>query len=276
MPRSTASGTLADDRAAPLAGAEGAKRSAHMFVLRGLLPFVWPENRPDLRLRVVLAAIVLVIAKLVTVLVPIFYKYATDALTNGATGAAAATAGNIAVGAVAMIVAYGLGRVGMVVLTQLRDVLFTSVGQHAVRSLNNRTFRHLHQLSLRFHLERRTGGLSRVIERATRAVELIMRTAVLSLGPTVLELIFITGVLLFYFNWVYVLVIVGTVALYIWFTLTATEWRITIRREMNDSDTEANTKAIDSLLNFETVKYFGNEGMEASRFDQSMPLLSDG
>ncbi|MGI9426919.1 MAG: ABCB family ABC transporter ATP-binding protein/permease [Hyphomicrobiaceae bacterium] len=270
MSRSTVSGALTDGQIAPRPSGGGQKRSAHAFVVQGLLPFVWPKDRPDLRLRVVLAAIVLVIAKIVTVLVPVFYKHATDALTNNATGAAALTSANIATGAVAMIIAYGVGRIGMVVLTQIRDVLFTSVGQHAVRSLNKRTFRHLHQLSLRFHLERRTGGLSRVIERATRAIELIMRTGVLNLGPTILELVFIAGLLLYFFNWIYVLVIIGTVAVYIWFTLKATEWRITIRREMNDSDTEANTKAIDSLLNFETVKYFGNEAMEANRFDDSM------
>ncbi|MEM8974266.1 MAG: ABC transporter ATP-binding protein/permease [Pseudomonadota bacterium] len=241
-----------------------------MFVMRGLVPFVWPSERPDLRWRVVAAAILLVLAKLITVLVPVFYKYATDALTGNASGGAAITASNVTVGATALIIAYGVGRILMVALTQVRDVLFTAVGQHAVRSLNNRTFRHLHQLSLRFHLERRTGGLSRVIERATRAIELILRMGVLNLGPTILELVFLAGVLLYFFNLTYALIVVATVALYIWFTLYATEWRITIRREMNDSDTEANTKAIDSLINFETVKYFGNEQMEASRFDQSM------
>lgn len=262
----------ADERSASTAAATGGRktRSDHLFVVRGLLPFVWPENRADLRLRVVLAAIVLVVAKMVTVVVPIFYKNATDALTGNATGDAALAASSVGVGAVALIVAYGGGRIMMIVLTQLRDVLFTSVGQNAVRSLNNRTFRHLHQLSLRFHLERRTGGLSRVIERATRAIELIMRMGVLNLFPTLLELVFIACVLLFYFSWIYVVIVTATVALYMWFTLAATEWRITIRREMNDSDTEANTKAIDSLLNFETVKYFGNEEREAQRFDSSM------
>jgi len=248
----------------------GAGRSSHRFVVENLLPFVWPENRPDLRRRVVLALIVLIIAKIVTVLVPVFYKYATDALTTVASGPDALNAANVSFVAVAMIVAYGVGRVLMMVLTQLRDVLFTSVGQHAVRALNKRTFRHLHQLSLRFHLERRTGGLSRVIERATRAIELIMRTGVLNLFPTLFELLCLAFVLLYFFNWIYVAIVVTTVFLYMWFTFSATEWRITIRREMNESDTEANTKAIDSLLNYETVKYFGNEEMEARRFDVSM------
>ncbi|HUS95424.1 MAG TPA: ABC transporter ATP-binding protein/permease [Hyphomicrobiaceae bacterium] len=241
-----------------------------MAVVRGLLPFIWPAGRPDLRMRVVLAAGVLVLAKLVTVAVPVLYKWATDALTGSATGAAAATAGHVAIGVVGLIIAYGFGRVLMMALTQVRDVLFTSVGQHAVRALNNRSFRHLHQLSLRFHLERRTGGLSRVLERATRAIELIMRTGVLNLMPTMFELLLISGMLLWFFDWIYAVIVLVTVALYMWFTLSATEWRIKIRREMNDSDNEANTKAIDSLLNFETVKYFGNEEMEARRFDAAM------
>jgi ATP-binding cassette subfamily B protein len=158
----------------------------------------------------------------------------------------------------------------MAVLSQVRDVLFTKVGQHAVRELNNRTFRHLHTLSLRFHLERRTGGLSRVIERGTRGIDLILRMGVMQLAPTVLELALVCALLIHYFNWTYVLIVVATVALYMWFTFAASERRIAIRREMNESDTDANTKAIDSLLNFETVKYFGNEEVEARRYDASM------
>jgi ATP-binding cassette, subfamily B, heavy metal transporter len=241
-----------------------------MAVVRGLLPFVWPAGRPDLRVRVVLAALVLIAAKVVTVSVPVVLKQATDSLTGAASGAGAVTAAPWVLGAVGLIVAYGFGRVTMVGLTQLRDVLFTAVGQNAVRMLSNRAFQHLHRLSLRFHLERRTGGLSRVIERATRAIELIMRTGVLNLMPTVLELAMIAGMLVYFFDWTYALIIVVTVAAYMWFTLSATEWRMSIRREMNESDNDANTKAIDSLLNFETVKYFGNEEMEARRFDGSM------
>ena len=242
----------------------------HWHLLRGLLPFVWPHDRPDLRRRVVLAAIVLVIAKVITVLVPIFFKEATDTLTAATKDPNAAMLAGVAMWASAMVVGYGVGRIVMMVLTQVRDVLFTAVGQNAVRALNNRTFRHLHQLSLRFHLERRTGGVSRVIERATRAIELIMRTGVLNLLPTLLEFVLIAGVLLYFFNWIYLVVVTLTVVLYMWFTLSATEWRITIRREMNESDTDANTKAIDSLLNYETVKYFGNEEMEQRRFDHAM------
>jgi ATP-binding cassette, subfamily B, heavy metal transporter len=242
----------------------------HWRLFSGLLPYVWPSDRPDLRRRVVLAAIALVAAKIITVLVPVFFKEATDALTEPVKDTKTLAVMSVAMWASAMVVGYGVGRIAMMVLNQVRDVLFTAVGQNAVRSLNNRTFRHLHQLSLRFHLERRTGGVSRVIERATRAIELIMRTGVLNLLPTLLEFVLIAGVLLYFFNWVYLLIITLTVTIYMWFTLSATEWRITIRREMNDSDTEANTKAIDSLLNYETVKYFGNEEMEQRRFDNSM------
>ncbi|MEO1281095.1 MAG: ABC transporter transmembrane domain-containing protein, partial [Pseudomonadota bacterium] len=249
-----------------------AGRENHWVVFKGLLPFVWPEGRPDLRMRVVAAFGLLLIAKVVTVCIPIFFKEATDALTtlsaertNGEI-----VAGGLALGITFMILAYGVGRVSMMVLNQIRDVLFTKVGQHAVRQLNGRTFRHLHQLSLRFHLERRTGGLSRVIERGSRAIELIIRMGILNVIPTFLELILVCGILFYFFDVTYVLIVLATVGAYMWFTFSASEWRIGIRREMNDSDTEANTKAIDSLLNFETVKYFGNEDLEIRRFDQSM------
>jgi ATP-binding cassette subfamily B protein len=247
-----------------------AARASHWDVFRGLMPLVWPADRPDLRARVVLAFGVLLIAKLVTVAVPVFYKDATDRLT-----AAAGTGGfdggqGVALGIIMLILAYGAGRVVMMALTQVRDVIFTEVGQNAVRQLNNRTFEHLHRLSLRFHLERRTGGLSRVIERATRGVELIIRMGILNVVPTLLELLLVCGLLLYYFDWRYVAIMLLTVAAYMWFTFSASERRIAIRREMNESDTEANTKAIDSLLNFETVKYFGNEELEARRFDTSM------
>jgi ATP-binding cassette subfamily B protein len=245
-----------------------AARADHWTVFRGLLPMVWPAGRPDLRMQVVAAFAVLVVAKLVTVAVPIAFKGATDWLTANAPEAGAS--GTLAIGASMLILAYGAGRVLMMALNQVRDVFFTKVGQHAARELNNRTFQHLHRLSLRFHLERRTGGLSRVIERGTRGVELILRMGILQVIPTVLELALITVLLLYYFNWIYVLIVYATVAVYMWFTFKASEWRIQIRREMNDSDTDANTKAIDSLLNFETVKYFGNEDLEARRFDASM------
>ena len=165
-----------------------AARTGHWSVFKGLLPFVWPVDRPDLRLRVVLAFAVLLLAKLVTVAVPIFYKDAIDQLTAAAGGGTIAPGAGLAMGAGALILAYGTGRILMMVLTQIRDVIFTEVGQNAVRQLNNRTFAHLHRLSLRFHLERRTGGLSRVIERATRGIELIIRMGILNIVPTAIEL----------------------------------------------------------------------------------------
>ncbi len=261
-------------RSTPVGGIAGIKAPAdHWTVFKGLLPFVWPQGRPDLRLQVVAAFVVLVLAKIVTVLVPVLLKLATDWLSQAETArsAKAIDIGEaLALGVLGFIILYGIGRVLMMVLNQVRDVYFTKVGQHAARELNNRTFQHLHRLSLRFHLERRTGGLSRVIERAARGVELILRMGILQLAPTIIELSLITGLLLYYFNWSYVAIIYLTVAAYMWFTFKASEWRIGIRREMNESDNDANTKAIDSLLNFETVKYFGNEAMESRRFDSAM------
>ena len=214
-----------------------------------------------------LAGVVLVLAKLVTVLTPFAYKHAVDWLTV-ADANAVQTA--LALVPIMLIVAYGVGRVMMMVFTQIRDVLFTRVGQYAVRRLSNETFRHLHNLSLRFHLERKTGGLTRTIERGRAAVDLIIRMGILNSIPTALELVMVLGIVAYLFGWEFVLVIGCTVAAYIVFTFKASEWRLAIRREWNESDTEANTKAVDSLLNYETVKYFGNEDWEARRFDQSM------
>ena len=252
-----------------------AQRSSHWAVLRGLAPYVWPKDRPDLRFRVVLAVIALVLAKVITVSTPLAYKGAVDWLTGNASGEDAVSATTLAYLPVMLILAYGLGRVLMMVFTQLRDVLFTRVGQNAVRMLSKQVFEHLHNMSLRFHLERRTGGLSRVIERGKSAVELIMRMGVLNSMPTVLELALVCGMLGFYFGPEYVLVILATVGAYVFFTLKASEWRMAIRRELNESDNDASTKAIDSLLNYETVKYFGNEGWEIRRFDRSLAGYED-
>lgn len=238
----------------------------HWQTLVSLFPYLWPEDRSDLKLRVLVAMVMLVVSKVVTVLTPFAFKYAVDGLTAGDKVTAVA----LVSAPIAMVMAYGVGRLGMVVTQQIRDGLFAKVGQHAVRDLAVRTFRHLHRLSLRFHLERRTGGLARVIDRGTKGIETILRYALFNTVPTVLELAFVCGVLLYHFGWDYALIIAVTVVIYTWFTYQATEWRIGIRREMNDADTDANTKNIDSLLNFETVKYFGNEGHEYRRFDRSM------
>ncbi|WP_062011715.1 ABC transporter ATP-binding protein/permease [Aureimonas sp. AU4] len=236
--------------------------------LRNLWPYMWPKERPDLQNRVLWATFYLVLAKLLTVGIPYFFKWATDAL-DGA-NSARAWLPLVLTGAVTLVVAYNVARVVSVALNQLRDSLFASVGQYAVRILAFRTFVHMHQLSLRFHLERRTGGLSRIIERGTKGIETIVRFTILNTLPTLLEFALTAAIFGFTYGVSYLVVVTATVVLYGWFTIKASDWRIAIRREMNASDTDANTKAIDSLLNFETVKYFGNEGMEAERFDRSM------
>ncbi|MCM2503004.1 ABC transporter ATP-binding protein/permease [Aureimonas altamirensis] len=229
---------------------------------------MWPAERPDLRARVLWASFYLVLAKLLTVGVPYFYKWATDALDGDPQGLEWLPL--ILTGAITLVVAYNVARVVSVAFNQLRDALFARVGQYAVRRLAYRTFVHMHALSLRFHLERRTGGLSRIIERGTKGIETIVRFTILNSVPTLLEFLLTAIIFGVTYGASYVLVVALTVVAYSWFTVKASDWRIGIRREMNDSDTEANTKAIDSLLNFETVKYFGNETMEADRFDRSM------
>ncbi|MER0237120.1 ABC transporter ATP-binding protein/permease [Fulvimarina sp. MAC8] len=239
-----------------------------LSTIRNLWPYMWPDDRPDLKRRVVIAGIFLVAAKLLTVGVPYFYKWATDALDGANT--AYDWLPIILTGAITLVVAYNVARVIAVGLNQARDALFASVGQYAVRRLAFRTFVHMHRLSLRFHLERRTGGLSRIIERGTKGIESIVRYTILNTLPTILEFALVALIFGFAYGLAYIAVIAITIVLYAWFTIKASDWRIAIRRKMNDSDTEANTKAIDSLLNFETVKYFGNEAMEARRFDESM------
>ncbi|MEM6849693.1 MAG: ABC transporter ATP-binding protein/permease [Pseudomonadota bacterium] len=238
--------------------------------LASLWPFMWPQGRWDLRRRVIFAVIALVLAKVVTVLIPYSFKFATDALT--ATGEAADQALLPAwlVTPVMLVLAYGVGRVAAMGFNQLRDAWFAKVGQHAVRELARQTFIHLHGLSLRFHLARRTGALTRVVERGVKGIEAIVRFVVLSAVPTILEFALMAAVIAFQFNFSYLGVVAAVVVGYVWFTVYASQWRIRIRREMNRSDTEANSKAIDSLINFETVKYFNNEAMETERFDRSM------
>jgi ATP-binding cassette subfamily B protein len=236
--------------------------------LANLWPYMYPADRPDLRWRVTWASLLLVIAKLVLVAGPYFFKWATDALAGEGKYHPPLPAFMLA--PLALVIAYNVLRVVQLGFNQLRDSLFARVGQHAVRQLAYRTFVHMHELSLRFHLERRTGGLSRIIERGTKGIETIVRFTMLNTVPTILEFALTAVIFAYGYGWKYVAVVAVTVWLYTWFTVRASDWRIGIRRDMNDSDTDANTKAIDSLLNFETVKYFGNEAMEAERFDRSM------
>ena len=245
-----------------------ADNSNPLDTLVNLWPYMWPRDRLDLKMRVVWATVFLLVSKLVLILVPYFFKWATDAL-NGKLDMAGILPAFL-LGAVALVIVYNLTRIAQVGLNQLRDALFASVGQYAVRQLAYRTFVHMHKLSLRFHLERKTGGLSRIIERGTKGIETIVRFTILNSVPTFIEFLLTAAIFWWGYGFSYLAVTAVTVWAYIWFTIRASDWRIGIRRSMNDSDTDANTKAIDSLLNFETVKYFGNEDMEASRFDQSM------
>jgi len=235
--------------------------------IKAILPYLWLPDRPDLKRRVVISLIALVVAKLATITAPFFYKEIIDNLVPavGANGAAAVIAAPIA-----LIVIYGIARIMIVVITQIRDGVFAKVGQNAVRHLARKTFAHLHELSLRFHLERRIGGLSRVIDRGTKGIEITLRYSLFNTFPTLLEMVFVCAVLWINFSIVYAFVTAVTVVLYTWFTYKATAWRIELRRQMNEADNEAGSKALDSLLNFETVKYFGNEHHEAERFDKSM------
>jgi ABC-type transport system involved in Fe-S cluster assembly fused permease/ATPase subunit len=232
-----------------------------------LWTYMWPKDRRDLKLRVVMAIVALLAAKAATTFVPFAYKGIIDTL--GAAGGDTALVMGLAV-PIVLVLAYGLGNVIDAGFQQLRDVWFAAVGQHAVRRLAYRTFEHLHRMSLRFHLSRRTGGLSRVIERGTKGIETIVRFTMLNTAPTLVEFVIVGAIFWAMFGFSYFAVVVVTVALYMWFTVKASNWRISIRRDMNESDTDANSKAIDSLLNFETVKYFANEKMEAERFDRAM------
>ncbi|MBO9588344.1 ABC transporter ATP-binding protein/permease [Devosia sp.] len=235
--------------------------------VRNLWPYMWPEGRPDLRMQVVLALGALVLSKVATTLIPFAYKGIIDSLDG--TDADSQLILGLAI-PVVLVIAYVLGNVLDAAFQQLRDVLFAGVGQHAVRKLALETFHHVHRLSLRFHLARRTGGLSRVIERGTKGIETVVRFAMLNIVPTIIEFIVVAVIFVWLFGVSYVGVLVVMIWAYLWFTIKASNWRIAIRRDMNDSDTDANGKAIDSLLNYETVKYFANEKMEAERYDRSM------
>jgi ATP-binding cassette, subfamily B, heavy metal transporter len=235
-------------------------------------PYIWPGDRSDLKMRVVWSVLLLLIAKVATLAVPFTFKWATDALSGQ--GSAPVAPDNwtfwIVASPLIMTISYGALRILMALLTQWRDGIFARVAMHAVRRVAYITFVHMHELSLRFHLERKTGGLTRVLERGRNGIETIVRMVILQLMPTVVEVVLLLGVLLWQFDWRYVATILVTVVAFTYFTYVVTEWRVGIRRKMNESDTEANTKAIDSLLNYETVKYFSAEEREAKRYDRSM------
>ena len=238
--------------------------SGGLQTMRRVGPYLWPKGEAWVKQRVVAALLLLLVAKLVSVTTPYLYKVAVDGLTGQ-------TAGNALVfGAVAMTVAYGVARWSTVLFGELRDAVFVKVGQRALRKLALETFTHIHRLSMRYHITRKTGGLSRIIERGVKGVDFLLRFMLFSIGPLILELTLVSVIFALYFGWAYMAVVVGTIAIYVTYTFKVTEWRVKIRRAMNDSDTDANQKAIDSLLNFETVKYFNAESWEARRYDGAM------
>mmetsp|Transcript_22798 Transcript_22798/g.37902 ORF Transcript_22798/g.37902 Transcript_22798/m.37902 type:complete len:618 (+) Transcript_22798:1788-3641(+) len=240
-----------------------AERRSGLRTIRKVAPYLWPADKPWVKRRVVLALIALFASKLVSVGTPLLYRDAVDALAGEGVSA-------LALGAIGLTVAYGFARLMTIGFQQLRDVVFARVGQRALRMLALETFEHIHRLSMRYHITRKTGGLSRIIERGVKGVDFLLRFLLFSIGPLVLELLMIGIILTILFDVTYLLIVAVTIGLYVWFTFAVTEWRVKLRKVMNDQDTDANQKAIDSLLNFETVKYFGAETREARRYDSAM------
>ncbi len=246
---------------------EALARKSGMRTLRRVTPFLWPKNNIAFRFRVVLALLALLVAELITLGVPFIYKGAVDSLTSGE----AIGIGEIfTIGAVSLTIAYGVARVMSVLFHELRDVIFAKVGQRALRTIALETFKHIHKLSLRYHITRKTGGLSRIVERGVKGVEWLLRFVLFSIGPLLIQLLMICTVLWVVLGFWYFATVMIAISLYIYFTFKVTEWRVQIRKEMNKQDTDANQKAIDSLLNYETVKYFSAEEREAQRYDSSM------
>ncbi len=234
--------------------------------IREVAPYLWPRGEASVKWRVVLALAMLLVAKLVAVGTPFFYKAAVDRLA----GDHASAGWTLGLGAIGLTVAYGMARLMSVGFQQLRDAIFARVAQRALRKLALRTFRHVHAMSLSYHLTRKTGGLSRIIERGVKGVEFLLRFLIFSIGPLILELLLVLAVLWAVFDIWYLVVVVAVITAYVLFTFKVTEWRVKLRKQMNDQDTDANQKAIDSLLNYETVKYFGAEEREAARYDAAM------
>lgn len=243
------------------------KAENQVSTLLTLFPYLWPKDRPDLRTKVVGAMIFLTGAKGLNTLVPIVWGLAVDRVASGDLGLLAI--------AIALVIGYGITKVLVALFGELRDWLFVSVGQNAIRQVALKTFTHLHSLAMRFHLDRQTGGLSRVIERGTRGIQFVLNFSLFNIIPTLFEITLVTIILFVYFGIWYALIALLSVGIYIFFTLVVTEWRLKFRRAMNSADTESTTKAVDSLINYETVKYFGNEVHEAERFDRSLRNYED-
>ncbi len=241
---------------------------AEWRVIRDVVPYLWPEGEPDARLRVVIAMGFLILAKIATVITPFFFKYAVDALSGDGVELSWRTA--FLVTPVALVLVYCTARISTVLFAQLRDAVFARVGQRALRRLAIRTFGHIHRLSLRFHLERKTGAMSRIIERGVKGVDFLLRFVLFSIVPLMLELLLVLAIFWWHFGAWFALAILVSIGTYITFTFRVTEWRVKIRKEMNAQDQDANQKAIDALLNYETVKYFSAERRETDRYDGAM------
>jgi ATP-binding cassette subfamily B protein len=242
----------------------GVQAAGESRALLRLLPYLWPAGRPEIRVRVLSAVALLVGAKLATIVIPLFYKQAVDAL-SGAGGAEIAL--SVAVG---FVLAYGGARVVSQVFTELREIVFARVAHQAMHQVALETFQHLHRLSLRFHLDRQTGGLNRAIERGTAGIENLLHFMLFQIVPTILEIAMVCGMLWYLYDWRFAAITFATIVLYVAYTFAITAWRLRYRRAMLEAEGEASTKAVDSLLNYETVKYFGNERHEAQRFDKSL------
>ena len=239
------------------------ERASGVRTIKRVIPYLWPDGEVWVKRRVLIAMAALLLSKLIAVYTPIIYRDAVNTLSGEGVS-------DLLLGAVGLTVAYGMARIFTSGFQQLRDGVFAAVAQRALRKLALETFTHIHRLSMRYHITRKTGGLSRIIERGVKGVDFLLRFLLFSVGPLILELLLVAGIFFFLFDVWYLAVVVGTIALYVWFTFTVTEWRVKLRREMNDRDTDANQKAIDSLLNFETVKYFGAERREGQRYDAAM------
>jgi ATP-binding cassette, subfamily B, heavy metal transporter len=240
------------------------KLAEGLRALKGLGPYLWPRDSIELRVRVVLAMALLIAGKLVNITVPLFYKQAVDALSG------AGTAGAVIAVPVGLILAYGLARVTSQGFNELRNGVFAKVAQRAVRRIALSAFRHIHSLSLRFHLDRRTGGLARAVERGIAGIEFLLSFMLFNVIPTLFEILVVSAILWRLYNWQFAAVTLATIVTYIGFTFVITDWRVRFRREMNERNSEANTKSVDSLLNYETVKYFANEEHEAQRYDRAL------
>ena len=239
------------------------ERTSGLRTIVRVAPYLWPKGQSEIKYRVVFSMLALIFSKLIAVYTPLIYRDAVNALSNQGVD-------NLFLGAVGLTIAYGVSRIFMNGFQQLRDILFAKVAQRALRMLALKTFLHIHALSLRYHITRQTGGLSRIVERGVKGVEFLLRYILFSIGPLILELLLIAILLYVMLDIRYLGIIFVTIGIYGWFTFKVTEWRVKLRKKMNDQDTDAAQKAVDSLLNFETVKYFNAEQREASRYDMAM------